>query len=218
MSEKKIVSALRLCSVFSYASERTLRGLLSCRPEKFCAGDLIYSADSFEKSIGIIVSGKVEVFGENENKRVRLNALSQGDMFGAAALFGKNDGYGYVSTVVSKTSSEVIFICEEKMREIIISDSAVAIAYIAFLSDRIRFLNGKISTFTAKSADSAVAAALLSEKADRFELNVSRLSKKLGIGRTSVYRSLEFLKKSGAIEYSEGTVTVLSKEILKNVR
>ena len=58
----------------------------------------------------------------------------------------------------------------------------------------------------------------LSEKADRFELNVSRLSKKLGIGRTSVYRSLEFLKKSGAIEYSEGTVTVLSKEILKNVR
>ena len=123
-----------------------------------------------------------------------------------------------MSTVVSKTSSEVIFICEEKIREIIISDPAVAIAYIAFLSDRIRFLNGKISTFTAKSADSAVAAALLSEKADRFELNVSRLSKKLGIGRTSVYRSLEFLKKSGAIEYSEGTVTVLSKEILKNVR
>ena len=68
MSEKKIVSALRLCSVFSGASEQTLRGLLSCRPEKFCAGDLIYSADSFEKSIGIIVSGKVEVFGENENK------------------------------------------------------------------------------------------------------------------------------------------------------
>lgn len=215
MSEKKFLSALRLCAVFSDASEETLRGLTVCRCGNFRAGEFIYSADSFEKSLGIIISGKVEVFGENENKRVRLNSLSQGDMFGAAALFGK--GEGYVSTVVSKTASEVLFVSESKMKEIIVSDPAVSLAYIAFLSDRIRFLNKKISAFTAKSAD-AVAAALLTEESDSFELNISRLSKRLGIGRTSVYRSLELLEKSGAIRYSEGTIKVLSKEFLKNVR
>ena len=157
MSEKKFLSALRLCAVFSDASEETLRGLTVCRCGNFRAGEFIYSADSFEKSLGIIISGKVEVFGENENKRVRLNSLSQGDMFGAAALFGK--GEGYVSTVVSKTASEVLFVSESKMKEIIVSDAAVSLAYIAFLSDRIRFLNKKISAFTAKSADAAVAAA-----------------------------------------------------------
>ena len=216
MSEKQSLSALRLCAVFSDASEETLRGLTVCRCGNFRAGEFIYSADSFEKSLGIIISGKVEVFGENENKRVRLNSLSQGDMFGAAALFGK--GEGYVSTVVSKTASEVLFVSESKMKEIIVSDPAVSLAYIAFLSDRIRFLNKKISAFTAKSADAAVAAALLTEESDSFELNISRLSKRLGIGRTSVYRSLELLEKSGAIRYSEGTIKVLSKEFLKNVR
>lgn len=216
MSEKKILSALRLSAVFSDASDETLRRMTSCSSENFRAGELIYSADSFEKSLGIIISGKVEVFGENENKRVRLNSLSKGDVFGAAALFGK--GECYVSTVISKTASEVLFVSEGGMKEIIVSDPAVSLAYIAFLSDRIRFLNKKISAFTAKSADAAVAAALLSEERESFELNVSRLSKRLGIGRTSVYRSLELLEKSGAIGYSGGTVTILSKEILKNVR
>ena len=68
------------------------------------------------------------------------------------------------------------------------------------------------------SLDEAISVALLTEESESFELNVSRLSKRLGIGRTSVYRSLESLEKSGAIRYSEGSVKILSKEILKNVR
>lgn len=69
-------------------------------------------------------------------------------MFGAAALFGKDSGY--VSTVISKTASDVLFVSESKVKELITSDSQVALAYISFLSDRIRFLNRKISAFTAK--------------------------------------------------------------------
>ena len=137
-------------------------------------------------------------------------------MFGAAALFGKDSGY--VSTVISKTASDVLFVSESKVKELITSDSQVALAYISFLSDRIRFLNRKISAFTAKNADSAVATAMLEERSQSFELNVSRLSKKLGIGRTSVYRSLESLENLGAIKYSEGTVLILSEDILKSVR
>ena len=59
---------------------------------------------------------------------------------------------------------------------------------------------------------------MLEERSQSFELNVSRLSKKLGIGRTSVYRSLESLENLGAIKYSEGTVLILSEDILKSVR
>lgn len=216
MTDKKILSALSVCDVFSGASEKTYRELLCCTAKHFAAGELIYSAESFEKSLGVIISGKVEVYGETGNRRVRLNTLSRGDMFGAAALFGK-DG-GYVSTVISKTASDVLFVGESKVKEIIASDPQVALAYISFLSDKIRFLNRKISAFTAKNADSAVATALLAEKSRSFELNISRLSKKLGIGRTSVYRSLESLEKLGAIGYSDGTVVILSEDILKSVR
>ncbi len=216
MTDRKILSALGLCDVFSEASENTYKKLLCCDTKHFEPDELIYSAESFEKSLGIIVLGKVEVYGETGNRRVRLNTLSRGDMFGAAALFGKESGY--VSTVVSKTASDVLFIGESKVKEIIASDPQVALAYISFLSDKIRFLNRKISAFTAKNADSAVATALLGEKSQSFELNVSRLSKKLGIGRTSVYRSLESLEKLGAIGYSDGTVVILSEDILKSVR
>lgn len=216
MTDKKILSALESCGVFLGASEETYKKLLSCTIKHFEPGALIYSAESFEKSLGVVVSGKVEVYGETENRRVRLNTLYHGNMFGAAALFGKDDGY--VSNVIAKTSSEVLFVSESNVKELIVSDPQVALSYISFLSDRIRFLNRKISIFTAKNADSSVAAAFLEEDRPSFELNVSRLSKKLGIGRTSVYRSLESLEKLGAIEYSQGTVKILSEDILKDVK
>ena len=138
MTDKKIISALDSCDVFSKASDATYKELLSCSPKHFNPGELIYSAESFEKNLGIIVFGKVEVYGETGNRRVRLNTLSHGDMFGAAALFGKDSGY--VSTVISKTASDVLFVSESKVKELITSDSQVALAYISFLSDRIRFL------------------------------------------------------------------------------
>lgn len=209
----KVISENR---VFAGAGERTLSALLSCRRETFSTGDEIYSTDNFRKSFGIVLSGKVEIFGAADGKKVRLNSISRGDNFGAAALFGANGGY--VSTVRAKTNCSILFISEDEMRKFITDDPHVAILYVTFLSEKIRFLNGKITSFTAKNADSAVAGYLAEQKSDVILVNMSRLSRQLDIGRTSLYRSFDNLSQLGAISYSDRTVTIISRKILDSVR
>lgn len=216
MTDAKIREIISSCAVFSVSSPETLSVFLSCRRQSFSAGETIYSTGSFEKSLGIVLSGKVEISGAAEGKSVKLNAIGKSGIFGVAALFGAERDY--VSTVTSKTASEILFVTEPEMKRIISSDDAVMLAYVSFLSEKIRFLNGKITAFTAKNTDAAVALFLLGKSEDDISVNMSRLSRQLDIGRTSLYRSFDNLTSLGAISYTDGTVKILSRKVLKSVR
>ena len=215
MKEEHIVGILASSALFGSAERETLDKIAKCTVSRFNAAEPIYSTDSYRKCLGVILSGKVEMFGTSCNNTVRLNTATVGEIFGAAALFGSPEQY--VSVVRAKTAAEVLFIDENEMERFIRSDSSLALAYIAFLSDRIRFLNRKITSFTAKNADDATAQALLESGVDEFKVNMSRLCKQLDIGRTSLYRSFENLVRLGTIEYSEGTVKILDRKALREL-
>ena len=198
--------------VFAFASEKTVERLCACETKSFAGGETIYSPEHFFRGIGIVISGALFVYGKNGEGDVLLNIIDKGGMFGAAALFG---GSGeYVSTVTAKKKSEVLFIPEGTVEEIFTADSGAALAYIRFLSERIRFLNGKITGFSTPDTESAVAYAVFTaapaDGAD-FLVNVSRMSEALGIGRASVYRAFAALSSDGIIRYENGKITVLDK-------
>lgn len=215
MKEERITETLKKSALFGSAENETLKKISRCTVRNFNSSEPIYSTDSYQKCLGVILSGRVEMFGTSGNNTVRLNSAAVGDVFGAAALFGSSDRY--VSVVRAKTAAEVLFISESEMERFIRSDSSLALAYIGFLSDRIRFLNRKITSFTAKNADAATAQALLEKGEDEFKVNMSRLCKQLDIGRTSLYRSFENLVRLGIIEYSEGTVKILDRKALRDL-
>lgn len=212
MTNEKIKEILRGTAAFSGAGERSLSALCACTSRRFSAGETIYSAASYRPCFCVILSGKLEISGASGASPVRLKTASAGDTFGAAALFGSRGTY--VSTVAARTACEVLFIPEQTLSDVLSSDPSAALSYIAFLSERIRFLNEKITSFTAKNADAAVAGAL-AEESDGAPINMSRLSKQLGIGRTSLYRSFENLSRAGLISYSDGTVRILQRKELK---
>lgn len=185
---------------------------------RFDAGEYIFEPDRSEPSLGVLVGGCAEVTTPSCGGRVTLRILKKGDIFGAASLFG-GDG-SQISAIRARTRSSAVFISRAAVQAIITESPRAAVSYIAFLSDRVRFLNHRISCFTAGSADASLARYLISLPCENgvVELPACKpLAELLGMGRASLYRALDSLQSSGAIERRGRNVSLLSRERLAEI-
>lgn len=207
---------IRKTPLFLRASEETAEKLAACRCAVFSKGDVISSPASFFSGLGLILSGRVAVYGKGREGDVLLNTLEAGGVFGAVSLFGEKPES--VSTITAARDSEILLIPKAVAEEIVRNDGDVALAYVTFLTDRIRFLNEKIIGFSAPTAERAVCHALR-EKTETlglsFPLNVTRLAQSLAIGRMSVYRVIRTLTEEKIVLCERGRMTVANPEKLK---
>ena len=148
-------------------------------------GGVIYTPSRFQRSLGVVLEGRVQV-----NKGTLI----------AAALF--NDRPDYATTLTARTTCRLLLLPQELVEELMGLFPAVGRSYVAYLSERIRFLSGKIDALTAGSAERKVAQYLLSRlEGEWAELDCSAtgLAKRLGVSRASLYRALDALEESGAV-------------------
>lgn len=178
----------------------------------FKKGELIYSGDSFLRAIAVIVKGKAVAVTNNERKLV-MKELPAGSCFGAAAVFGHNKSY--VSRVTAQSDTEICFIKESVLTEIFKKYPRTAVNYITFLSDRIRFLNNKLSVISGSDAEDTVLKYLTSSSDSNgyaaIPVSMTMLAKMLGLGRASLYRSLDALEQSGNIIRENNRIKVIKK-------
>jgi len=175
------------------------------KPKSYKKGEVIYSFDSFNPAIGVIVEGEAAARSENILKKT----FKQGDTFGAAAVFGNDKPY--ISEIVAKTDCVIQFIDEKMLLKLFKKYPQISVNYIIFLSDRVRFLNRKISMFTCKGASMKLYRFLV-ENADENNrvkiVNMTSLARQTSLGRTSLYRAVSELSESGMIERDGSTITI----------
>ena len=129
-----------------------------------------------------------------------MSVLGPGELFGAAALF--NDRPDYATTLTARTPCRVLLLPQALVEELMGRFPEVCRSYVAYLSERIRFLSGKIDALTAGSAERKVAQYLLSRLDGEWaELDCSAtgLAQRLGVSRASLYRALDALEARGAV-------------------
>ena len=101
------------------------------------------------------------------------------------------------------TGCRVLLLPEELLRQWFARCPRMAVNYIAFLSGRVRFLNGKITIFTQDSAQHRLYRWLRAncDEAGRLpeKLSMTKLAGALSMGRTSLYRAMEELECAGLI-------------------
>lgn len=168
-----------------------------------------------EKSgrIGVILEGEAEIYSA-EGKAL-LNRISAGSVFGVSSLYSQQEAK---TRIVAKSKARVLFFEEDRL-DLLLEDKAVRRNLIAFLTGRIRFLNEKITSFSAGSAEKKLALFLMS-KADENGIvpsipSYSKLAGSLGIGRASLYRVLEKMEREGIVEKEKKTLRILSRESLQ---
>ena len=158
-------------------------------------GEQLYKAGN----LCFLLSGKAKVYAQNSS--VVMRNMEPSDFFGAASLFCKQQTG---STVTAATDCIVAYLPENHVASLIETCPTFSRNYIAFLSDRIRFMNGKIYSFTDSTAEQRVFNALSShsDKSGKVNLpfSMAELANRLNMGRSSLYRAIDNLIASDKIK------------------
>ena len=180
-----------------------------CR--EFACGESISDALHHAPAIAVLLSGNASVHNA-EGDPTCLRLLSRGSVFGVASLFAPSAVP--ISTVRATSACEVAFLGADLVTQWITQNTDFSMHYIRFLCDRIRFLNGRITAFTATCATEKLRNHLYELCGGHYPvtlvLNAARLATMLGMGRASLYRAFDALEKAGHIVKNGKSVTVLS--------
>lgn len=162
-------------------------------------------------SLGYLMEGRGKILRlSHGGQRTTVRSITAGEIFGAAGVFGSWQGR---SSIIASSPCLVRYVSEEQLREMMNIYPQIAINYISYLSDRIRFLNCRMDTFSAGSTEHKLYEFLrLQAKGDgTVELNfgMAELARRLKMSRSSLYRSLEVLEQNGFITREKNQFTVL---------
>ena len=216
------METVRAAFLFRNAKEETVENALSdplAQIESYRRGESVYDPVHFERSLGLVLSGRIRVSGGSA-PRYLMRTLSKGDPFGAAAVFSPEEDY--VSYLTAETRCRVLFLPQTLLARLLYEDPAIAENYIVFLSGRVRFLNEKIRSLTSPSTEEALTKYLLKNAVREEtgyavypERSYSSLADALNMGRASLYRALEDLERQGLIRREGKRIFIPDPEALR---
>ena len=199
-------SVIYSCKIFKGIDERELDFLLKSDEaslQKFSRGEEIFSGNKSSKILAIIVRGSATVYKVVPgNKQILMSHLSKGDVFGMAGLFTQKD---FPAHIRADSEVLVLFLSKQWITQAFKLQPQLTVNYIEILSDRIQFLNRRIESFASsgnkeKLYDYLVEAAPSRGVAFALPCGLKELSDLLGMGRTSLYRSLDLLEREGKLK------------------
>ena len=207
-----LLNCLRKLFLFSGLNDMQIGALIARlpAPKRFSKGETIYDDRHFERAIGVFLEGR----GAAQSDGVVRGRFAPGATFGAAAVFGA--GREYVSRIVAQSDCLVQFLPEAFLRECILNNPVCAENYVAFLSEKIRYLNQKIRQYTAPDTVERVyryLCALAGPDGKAVLKNLTEVTRLLGMGRTSLYRALGELEQRGRICRDGNLYRIVRKEL-----
>lgn len=201
--------------LFRGIQPEAIRDLLETVPytkQVFRRGAVIYSPESFNRDLGIILAGQVVV----TKGSFTVSELGAGDLFGAAALF--TDEEQYVSTLTPRQRTQLLFLSQQSVQELIDRERIIRDNYIRYLAQRIRFLSAKVDTLSSGTGGRKLSAFLMDNVGEDGSLTVSsmtQLASRLGMGRATLYRELDRLQSRNIISRDGKTILLLKPELLQ---
>lgn len=177
-------------------------------PVTYLRGESIYAPQEYPKALGVVLQGRAEAVSARHDTAM-LTGFAAGGVFGAAALFG---GEHYVSHICAATDCRVQFLPESLLRRWFVTYPQISLNYMAFLTDRVRFLNGKIAVYTCAGAAGKLYGWLCGNCDEKGELpkqSMTKLAAMLNIGRTSLYRAMDELEEKHLLLRKDGKVRVI---------
>lgn len=189
--------------LFSGVSESEITALVTSegvRVEHFEKDVVIFNRFQNERALGLILYGSCLVTKESETGKMPMSVLRQGDLFGAASLFHREEQY--VARVAAAESAWILLISEEALKGMMRKDFRIAENYLAYLTARIRFLSDRLDGFLPQSVEDRVLQFIRQHAENGLfesEWSVSALAESLRVSRTTLYRAIDKLVLEGKL-------------------
>lgn len=177
-------------------------------------GETVMAKKHFSRCLALILRGKATVSKIGlDGKRTVINNLSAGDVFGMATLFYEEAEFP--SEITAENNLRLAVFSKKTVEEVFFASPEFAKAYAVLLSEKIHFLNKKLSAFSEGETSEKVFRWIITfaEGDDEIILpcSVSKLSAMLGIGRASVYRAFDTLSEKGLIRREGKKIVILKR-------
>ena len=219
----EIVSTLAKSFLFSGMNEDQIAGIIEFSlptVAEFRRGELVYSSESEEATVGFISSGKCEIrLDRPDGSRAVLNTLEECDSFGVLSVYSADE---FPTRIYATRNSRIIFFKAEQIKRFVNNNSQISTNLITFLANRISFLNKKIATFSGVRVEDRLAAFLLCERqrlgADEFTFNCQKTAEEINAGRASVYRALSSLEECGFITFVDKKINITDPNGLERMK
>ena len=220
MNIEEIYELIKEYPIFKNAEQKNLIKYVTLSDTALCdfhAGDDICSPLSKDVPVGIIISGNASIFSADTEKKVMLKSISAGAIFGISTIYSEDSLFP--TRICAKSSCKVLFISSNAVRSLIENDKNVMRSFLCLLSNKIVYLNKKISSLTAGSAERRLSVFLSENASDgifTFTTSASALATMLDIGRASLYRAFDKLESDGFIERKDKTIIIKNEKEMLN--
>lgn len=220
--KKSVLESLSACPIFKNISKDALCTIA----EKYASfsvcekHEVIFSENNYTRSLVIIIKGSASVTKQSSNSKILMNILKKGDIFGMATLFYEEENYLTQITALEKMTMAVF--SKENVKKIFSLYPAVCENYITILSEKIHFLNKKISTYTKSETIQKVASFILQyanedKTVSDLPYSITSIADALNVGRASVYRAFDTLENDSIIKREGKKINILNLSALENI-
>jgi len=178
----------------------------------FEPGERVYTPRHFQRRLGVLLSGQLQV----TKGELSVSELTPGDLFGAAALY--SDGGEFATTITARRESRCLLLEQRTVDRLLAEHVRIRENYLRYLTDRIRFLSGRMQSLAQPGAEGKLARYLLANGASgQMTCPATELAHRLGISRASLYRAFEALEASGLITRTGKTILISDPAGLEDV-
>jgi CRP-like cAMP-binding protein len=150
-------------------------------------------------------------------RRIVLNSLGAGDLFGEIALL---DGRERTADAVAAVASEVFVLRRSDLLAYLRREPDVAVRLIGLLCSRIRYIAGQMTELATLSLGVRLArrlTILAEDFGNEIQISQEQLGAFVGGTRESVNRQLQVWRRAGYIDLRRGCVVLVNAEALARV-
>lgn len=172
---------------------------------RFCGGD----------GLGIILTGQMHVEKAMPGgKMMRFSTLPSGACFGLS-MFAEHG----TAWMTAAKNAEVLLLPDSVLRWAMQRNFTITENYIRYLTDQVQILYEKISDLTGGTAGQRLAAFLAAycDADGVLRITMTDLSRRLNVGRATIYRALESLEKQGVVCAGSKTIRVIDHQALHRI-
>lgn len=173
-------------------------------------GSTIYHEGDVCESIGIIISGKVDIVSYSfAGKEMLINSLKAGEIFGNNLLFSSTPIYK--GNVIAKEKCVIAFINKENVINLLQNNREFLELYLKAQSDFGKSLNARIQLLSFPNAEERLFYYASKNNGIIEFKNVTTLAATIGVQRETLSRLLTNLIERHLIKKEKGKITVLKK-------
>ena len=208
------LSLLAACPLFQKVEGGWLRSLAELEGAgltRFGPGQVVYDPRHFRRSLGVVLSGQLQV----AKGSLAVSVLGPGDLFGAAALY--SDEPEFAATITAKGASRCLMLEQRLVDRLLAEQGQIRENYLRYLTGRVRFLSGRLQTLAQPGVEGKLARYLLGGGGGSITCPAAELCQRLGVSRASLYRAFSALEEEGLIVRRGKTITVLDPVGLETV-